>query len=102
MNYYDRITSLLLGEARKPTPEEARKATPEAVERAQRHHAARREAEQRPINAGDNLPPPRALSDRERRQQEVDDGLYNYTYTQRMQAAKAKREKRAKREKPKT
>ena len=51
MNYYDRITSLLLGEA---------KAKPEAVERAKKHHAARRAAKGKSINAGDGLPAPRA------------------------------------------
>ena len=53
MNYYDRLTSLLLAEA---------KASAEAVERAKKHQAARRKAEgpnRDPINAGDDLPPPR-------------------------------------------
>lgn len=82
MNYYNRITSLLLGEARR--------ATPEAVERAKRHHAARRAAKELPINAGDNLPPPRSLPEREKQRREIDDALFNYTKQQRQRAQQKK------------
>lgn len=58
MNYYDRLTTLLLAEA---------EVKPEVKARVRNIQAARRKAEgpdRDPINAGDDLPPPRIQTKR--------------------------------------